>query len=110
MMHDAHNLFEYAGCSTTLAHTADPQTSFDAGQKMVESGKMSEQENQVFGWIQDFLEEHPEDKDFTARELAWWRYANKYHVIQRRLSGLRHKGKIERTSEKRDGYCVWRLL
>jgi hypothetical protein len=92
------------------AHTKDPQTSFDAGQKMVESGKMSEQENQVFGWIQDYLEKHLVLKDFTARELAMWRYANKYHVIQRRLSGLSNKGKIGRTGERRDGYCVWRIL
>ncbi len=107
---DAHNLFEYAGCSTALARTKDPQTSKDAAKKMVESGALSEQEAQVFGWIKDYLEEHPVDKDFTARELAWWRYANKYYIIQRRLSGLRRKGKIERTGEKREGYCVWRLL
>jgi len=97
-------------CHQPIAHTQDPQTSFDAGQKMIDSGKMSEQEAQVFGWIEDYLQIHPRAKDFTARELAMWRHANKYHVIQRRLSGLRVKGKIKRTSEKREGYCVWRIL
>ena len=108
------------------AHANDVRTSYDAGQRMVESGKMSYQENQVFGWIQDYLEEHPIDKDFTARELAMWRYANKYDVIQRRLSGLRRKSKIGRVRldggiccgpkpntqylEVRDTYCVWRVL
>lgn len=113
-------------CNQPYAHTNDQQTSFDAGQKMVESGKMSVQENQVFGYIEAYLKNHPKAKDLTAMELAMWRYSNKYHVIQRRMSGLRVKGKIGRVRLDggiccgskpntkylvvRDGYCVWRVL
>lgn len=32
---DAHNLFEYQGCSTALARKGDPQTSKDAGQNPI---------------------------------------------------------------------------
>lgn len=114
-------------CNKPLAHTNDPLTSFKAAEKMVRSGALSEQENQVFGWIKTYLKNHPKKaKDFTAREIAMWRFANKYHVIQRRLSGLRNKGKIGRVRLDggiccgpkpntkylvvREGYCAWRLL
>lgn len=103
-----------------LARDKDPMTSHLAAEKMVESGALSEQENQVFCWIVAYLKVN-QKKDFTPKELVWWRYANKYHVIERRLSGLRNKGKIERLAEDgtkwiegkkqmiREGCCVWRL-
>jgi len=110
---DAHNLFEYQGCSTKnlppLSHTNDPQTSFDAAGRMIKAGKINRQENRVLQAIKIY-QNHLHYKDFTARELA--KAASSwldYYTIQRRLSGLRNKGKIERTGEKRDGCCVWRL-
>ena len=92
-----------------LVHTKDPLTSYKAAEEMIESGKLSYQENQVWQWINSYLYANQKD-DFTAKELVWWRYSNKYHVIERRLSGLHRKDKIERTGEKRDGCCVWKLV
>lgn len=94
-----------------LSHTNDPATSYAAAKEMVESGKLNRQEQEIWsaflglrgcwGW-----------NGCTAKELA--RYMSggnerNYYTIQRRLSGLHNKGKIERTGEKRDGCCVWRL-
>jgi len=91
-----------------VAHRDDPITSYEAAEKMIKSGALSQQENQVYTWIVSYLKVN-QKKDFTAKEVVWWRYANKYHIIERRLSGLHRKSKIERTGEKRDGCCVWRL-
>lgn len=96
-----------------LAHTNDPQTSFDAGQKMVDLGKLNRQEQAVYEAIlkRAYLLGSI-GPDFTPKEIAAWvegDYNKNYYIAQRRLSGLRAKGKIERTGEKRDGCCVWRL-
>lgn len=96
------------------AHTKDPMTSFKAAEKMVKSGKLSHQEQQVFSAIMDVIR-FARRYHFTAKELtqsftAFESYDHAYHKIQRRLSGLRNKGKIERTGEKRNGCCVWRLI
>lgn len=95
----------------TLCHKSDPETSHEAAEKMVKSGKLSRQEKMVFRGIRHHLiGGHRED--FTALELARWMigdFPKNYYIIQRRLSGLHRKGKIERTGKKRDGYCVWRL-
>ena len=91
-----------------LSHRDDPATSYEAADKMVKSGKLARQEQGVFNdicrWIIDC-----DHKDFTAREIADWVVSGDYYKIQRRLSGLRNKGKIERTGEKRNGCRVWRL-
>lgn len=94
------------------AHTKDPQTSFDAGEKMVESGALSRQELRVYEGILRYYRDVSDERTFTAKELAYWNIAFglNYYLIQRRLSGLRNKGKIERTGDKRDGCCVWRLV
>lgn len=87
-----------------LCHRNDPDTSRQAAQKMVESGKLQKQEKHVLDWIKY----HHNKIDFTARELSGGGSVN-YHTIQRRLSGLHRKGKIQRTGEKRNGCAVWRL-
>jgi len=111
-MHDAHNLFEYKGCDTKnlppLSHRDDPQTSYEAADNMIKSGKLARQEEEVYQTILTHLKETPWKKDFTAKELRYL-YLD-YYVCQRRLSGLHRKGLIERTGQKRDGCCVWRLI
>ena len=107
-------LFDYmVGVTTlqakTLCHKADPETSRVAAQKMVESGKLSEEQAMIFGWIKEYLKENNKT-DFTPKELAFWRYSNQYYLIQKRMSILRRKGKIRKTDEVRDGQKVWRLL
>lgn len=88
-----------------LSHTNDPATSYEAADKMVESGKLNKQEKQVHKAIlEDCF-----GRDFTARTLAFVSGID-YFIIQRRLSGLRQKSKIARTGEKRDGCCVWKIL
>lgn len=100
-----------------LSHTKDPVTSYAAADKLVKSGKINRQENRVLQAIKIYVR-HLGYKDFTARELA--KATSKesakgtstwldYFVIQRRLSGLRNKGRIERTGERRNGCMVWRI-
>lgn len=120
------NLFDFAvagmkaqAAVDKLCHQGDPETSREAAKKMVDSGALSAKENQVYQWILSYLDCN-DKKDFTAKELVWWLYSNKYHTIEHgigrlvlrvsRLSGLHRKGKINRTGEKRDGCAVWRLL
>lgn len=93
-----------------LAHKSDPQTSYDAAEKMVKSGALSRQEEQVLETIKFRLSFEPYTwkSDFTAKELATTSVVD-YYTIQRRLSGLHNKGKIERTGEKRGACMVWRL-
>lgn len=93
-----------------LCRKSDPETSRGAAEKMVKSGALSRQEEQVLAAIQLRLSFKPYTwKDnFTAKELATTSVIN-YYTIQRRLSGLHNKDKIERTGEKRDGCMVWRL-
>jgi len=95
-----------------LSHTNDPETSKEAAVKMVKSGALSREEKEVLNAIKLHLswrKQFDESEDFTAKEVHYYRGLN-YYKIQRRLSGLRNKGKIERTGDKRDGCCVWRLL
>lgn len=93
-----------------IAHRDDPQTSYDAGDRMIELRKLQKQENEV--WVTILYDYEHSGKwhgyDFTAKEISRT-YHLGYYVIQRRLSGLHRKGKIERTGEKRNGCCVWRL-
>jgi len=113
----------------TLFHRNDPETSQIAAEKMVESGALSRQEEEVWGAIIDCVR-FARRNHFTAKELTQSFYfdthINAYHTIQRRLSGLCNKGKIKRIKigekrigatdlfkpiyKKRDGCCVWRLV
>ena len=88
-----------------LARAKDPETSKDAARKMVESGELSRQEKWTLEQIQNSML-----GNFTAFELARGIKDRLYYIIQRRLSGLRDKGKIELTGDRRDGCQVWRLL
>ncbi len=98
----------------TLFHKRDPETSKEAAEKMVKSGKLNRQEREVYNDIRRYIIDC-NCTDFTAKELAIWcpwvrsRPNNAYYIIQRRLSGLKNKGKIERTGGKRDGCCIWKL-
>jgi hypothetical protein len=90
-----------------LARDTDPITSHEAADKMAKSGKLTRQEQEVYAAIKEYLRICPYRSNFTAKDLRIV-YMD-YYTAQRRLSGLYYKGKIERTGEKRDGCCVWRL-
>lgn len=105
-MHDAHNLMEYEGCSTALARTNNPQTSKDAAVKMVKSGELNRQEQQVYKAIVRYINVNPLSKiikGFTTKEIAtsmseFRRYADYckwYDICHKRFSGLKRKDKIE---------------
>jgi len=101
-------------CQQPLSHTNDPQTSYDAAEK----ANLSDQEYEVYVAILNY-----KGANFTAKELSEQSGLN-YWTIQRRLSGLRTKGKIKRVEyrehispvtyvlrySRRDGCCVWRLV
>ena len=114
---------QYGLACRPLSHTRDPGTSYDAADRMVKSGELSRQEQEILNVIVHYHNRFG-GITFTAKEIAsWtedspiWNYIT-YYTIQRRLSGLRNKGKIERISinnngnppwERRNGCCVWRL-
>jgi predicted HTH transcriptional regulator len=87
-----------------IAHRNDPVTSYEAGQKMIDSDVLQNQEYAVMVGIIAYFS----DTTFTAKELAN-KGITSYYTIQRRLSGLHRKGKIDRTGEKRNGCAVWKL-
>ena len=115
---------EDADIARVLSHTNDPETSDKAAEEMVESGKLARQEMMVYIAIKDCLASMT-FSTFTARNVALWSGIN-YYTIQRRLSGLRNKGKIGRVRKDggiccgpkpiikylvvRDSCCVWRLV
>lgn len=102
-----------------LAHSRDPQTSFDAADKMVKSGKLRKQQKEVYEAILAYP-----NTEFTAKELSRKQPGSglNYWQIQRRLNELANKFLIARILNKeamkrhkkiiykqRDGCCVWRL-
>lgn len=96
-----------------LAHRNDPITSYRAGERMVRTGKLNKQEREVLRACRDYLSIHD---DFTAKDIAGMlsvgntrSYTEQYFKVQRRFSGLRRKGYIERNGETRDDCKVWRL-
>lgn len=99
-----------------LAHRDDPQTSYDAAEKMVKSGALAKQEREVYGAIRTMLGSAMQSFDFTTKDIASQMAANELHTYfkfydtcRRRFSGLHNKGKIERTGEKREGCMIWKL-
>ena len=106
-----------------LCHANDPETSHKAAEKIVKSGKLERQERLVLITIEDICKTLAKD-NFTPKEIAKWNDRFSYSTIQRRLSGLHRKGKIERLSEDgtvwfedcgkkkmvRKGCCVWALI
>jgi len=89
-----------------LCHRNDPDTSRDAAKEMIVSGRLNRQEQEVYNDIRRYIIDC-NHTNFTAKELAV-DYHN-YFVIQRRLSGLYDKDKIEKTGERRAGCKVWGL-
>jgi hypothetical protein len=71
-----------------LAHRADPQTSYDAADKVIQSGQLNKQEQEVL----EAIREYGGRGGITAKELSAKSVLN-YFTIQRRLSGL--VGRIE---------------
>lgn len=95
-----------------LCHAKDPETSREAAEKMIESGKLARQEKMIYNEIIRYNEAWW--KDFTTKDIAKWMaylmgYDKAYDICRKRFSGLKNKGKIERTGGKREGCCVWRL-
>ena len=126
-------LFEFAAAGmkaqaevNKLCRSADPTTSHKAAEKMVESGALSRQEELVYQAIKNHLS-YEDIEEFTAKELSYQGVGHLagYYTIQRRLSGLLNKKKIERIQigqerigatqlfkpiyKKRDDCCVWKL-
>lgn len=110
-----------------LSHTNDPITSFEAADRMVKSGALSRQERAVWKAVKWAINNmagclSPDHCNFTAKELADWSGIS-YFKIQRRLSGLHNKDKIERLNTngekyqenkgqklmKRNKCAVWRI-
>ena len=98
-----------------LAHRADPQTSYDA---IPDANELSRQEREVYDAGIKFQKEKSPSRFYpdgiTARELAD-RSKLDYHLIQRRMSGLRNKSKAAEVKVcgkvlTRDGYQVWRFI
>ena len=94
-----------------LARAKDVMTSHDAADKLVKSGRLNEQERNIMFAIQMWTKNGGED--FTTKDIAtcisWCTYDKAYDICRKRFSGLRNKGKIERTGKKRDGCYVERL-
>lgn len=110
-----------------LARTNDPQTSKDAAKKMVESGALNQQQQNVYNAILMWTK-HADD--FTTKDIAscisWCNYYKAYDICRKRFSGLANKGKIEciqintdqigaeglfeKIYKRRDGCRVWRLV
>jgi len=104
----AETLFDYE--TKLITHNRDPDTSRRAAQTMIETGKLQKQESMVLSQIKIYLRRCHKTV-FTARDVSTFSLSwDNYFVIQRRLSGLHRKGKIERTGKKRDGCAVWRLV
>lgn len=99
----------------TLCHKNDPQTSYDAAERMIKSGALGRQEQEVYGAIRTTPGSAMQSFDFTTKDIALqmsdesFPYWKCYDTCRRRFSGLHNKGKIERTGEKRDGCMIWKL-
>ena len=96
--------------SPRLARAKDPETSHEAAEKMVVSGALNKQEQEVYDAILRYAIMFP---DFTTKDIAivmlsmpYWKA---YDICRRRFSGLERNGKIELTGDQRDGCRVWRL-
>ena len=105
----------------TLARSEDPETSKDAAIKMVESGVLNQQEQEVYKAIVEYVEKNTHvcnPKGFTTKSIAismseFRRYADYYKwydICRKRFSGLENKGKIKLTGARRDGCRVWRII
>ncbi len=106
-----------------LSHRDDPGTSYAAADRLINSGELNRQEQEVY----EVMKRHNRPAGYTAKELAYIMtgdYTKNYFKVQRRLSGLRHKGKAGRVKIdgtitfaespdrkdliERNNCCVWR--
>ena len=97
-----------------LSHRQDPPTSFEAADRMVKSGRLNRQEQEVWEALKKAMVNmssclSTDHCNFTAKQLSGWSGID-YFIVQRRFSGLRNKGRIERTGEKRNGCMVWKII
>jgi hypothetical protein len=101
--------------ATKLCHSGDPDTSFDAAERLIKSGELTRQEKAVCEAILTYealratgmLDIALATPGFTAKELAAQSGLD-YYMISRRLSALKDKA-IERTMFRRNHSAVWRL-
>lgn len=102
-----------------LARKDNPQTSKDAAEKIVKSGELNRQEDEVFYIIKLYSPSTFTTKDIAVRMLGY-PYYKAYDICRKRFSGLRNKGKIKlvyedkgkpinRIVKRRDGCRIWRL-
>lgn len=88
----------------TLVRKTDPQTSKDAARKIVESGALNRQEDEVWRMLKGF----DCDEGLTMRELSELSGLD-YFMCQRRISGIFRKNKAKIVGEK-DGMRLWRAI
>jgi hypothetical protein len=78
-----------------LSHTNDPATSYEAADKMVKSGELNRQEQEVYANLKKYQRyAYYSNYSLTAKELSEIAKLD-YFMIQRRISGLIQKGKVE---------------
>ena len=90
-------------------HSGDPETSKDAAEKMVKSGKREEQAESVRKAIQVYMLYCAGigiPQNFTAKELSEHSGLD-YHLIQRRRIDL--DDELRWTGERRQDCRVWRV-
>jgi len=99
-----------------LAHRNDPDTSFEAADKMVKSGKFQYSVNKVREAIKRYQRVMMRP-DFNAKELALFisdeeqiDYFRLYYVIEKRLSVLEKENMIKRTNLERNNCQVWQII
>lgn len=98
-----------------LSHTNDPQTSFEAAEELVNSGRFHYSVEQVRQAIKRYCNVF--GLEFTAKEVADFiskedklDYFKIYIVIQKRKSVLKNECFIKETDRERDGGKVWELV
>ncbi len=83
-------------------HARDPETSKEAAETMIKSGKMARQCQQVYDSFKCF-------SPCTSKELSVASGLD-YHMIARRMPDLVKAGKVAETGVKRDKSMVWEVV
>ena len=100
-----------------LCQSNNPQTSYDAAEKIVESGALNRQENEVYQAIQGWHSGGFTTKDIAIK-MTEYTIGKAYDICRKRFSGLERKGKIETVPyeknphiyKRRNGCRIWRLV
>ena len=82
-------------------HARDPETSKEAAETMIKSGKMARQCKEILFLFREYA-------PITAKQLSK-RSGVDYWKISRRTSDLERGNHIHRTGEKIEGCAVWVL-